>query len=606
MWLQGILPTPRFIFSWTDAQDVCSVCGNPLHLRLTRTRHVVSLAYGRFLAVERQGYCPAHAGLSPVRSRHLQRILASGSQVAFDVLVHVGIARFVQCRQAEEIRTDLSRHQGVEIPERTISYLAQKFVAYFQLVHRHSVLLLREDMRQRGGYILHIDGTCEEGSQVLLVCLDSLSEQILDSRKISSENSEEVKAVLEEVRRDWGVPLGIVHDLRKSLLTTAGETFRGVHQFVCHYHLASDVGADILSDHVDHLRRLFRRTKVRPRLGALCRSLRQFAVPLDGAEHVVTRVLACRSASQLQQQVTPQAAYGTIHALLSWILAFSCGGEGYGFPFDLPYLALYERIVKVYTVLEEASSAWPQEKRGVFATLTRFKSILETVMDSEHTREFRQIVADTRRDLKVFARFRAALRICPPGGKKRRNDEGAPRTLSSASHKEILNSLRDSLRRQALKHTGNERACTIVVKHLDKYWKFLFGHVVAKGPHPIVVPRTNNVEERVFRTLKRQCRRLHGRGHLSHDVDAMAAGTALVLNLRNASYCQTVYGGTEPERIAARFSEVDANEVRTLEKDWRREKLSTRIPQKIEGMTDLPHRLARFIGVASRELRNGL
>ena len=538
-----------------------------------------------------------------MRSQHLQRIVAPGSTVAYDVLVHVGIARFVECRQNEEIKMDLSRHYGAEIPERTISYLAQKFVAYFQVVHHQSVVLLREDMRHRGGYILHIDGTCEEGSQVLLVCLDSLSEQILDSRKIGSENSEEVQGVLEDVRRDWGVPLAIVHDLRKSLITAAGETFRGVHQFVCHFHLASDVGMDILSPHVDRLRQLFRRTKVRPKLAALCRSLRQFAVQEDGTEHVVSLVLACRSASQLQQQVTPETACGTIHALLSWILAFSCAGEGYGFPFDLPYLTLYERIEEVYRVLEKASSVWPQKSRGVFGTFNHFKAILETVIRSEHAQEFSQIVADTRRDRRVFERFRAALRICPPGGKNRRNDEGAPRTLSSSRHKVLLNNLRGSLRRQARQHTGSQRACTIVVEHLDKYWEFLFGHALARRPHSIVVPRTNNVEERAFRTIKRQCRRLHGRGHLSHDVDAMAAGTALVLNLRNVSYCETVYGGSEPTRIAARFSEVDPKDVRTLMKSWRREKLSTRIPQKVEGMRDLPQRLARFIGVASRELR---
>jgi len=600
---QGIFPAPRFTFSGTDDQDACPVCSRPLFLRLTRRRHVVSLAYGRFLAVERQGYCPAHPNLPFVRSQQLQRIVAPGSTVAYDVLVRVGIARYVECRQNEEIKIDLSRHHGAEIPLRTISYLAQKFVAYFQVVHHQSIQLLRRDMRHRGGYILHIDGTCEEGSQVLLVCLDSLSEQILDSRKIGSENSEEVQSVLDDVRREWGVPLAIVHDLRKSLITAVAETFPGVPQFVCHYHLAADVGKDVLSPHVDRLRRLFRRTRVRPRLAALCRSLRQFAVHEDGTEHIVGSVLACRSASQLQQQVTPETTYGTIHALLSWILAFSHAGEGYGFPFDLPYLTLYERIDEVHTVLEEASSVWPQKSRGVIGTLNRFKTILDTVMRSEHTQEFRQIVADTRRDLRVFERFRAALRICPPGGKGRRNDEGAPHTLSSSRHKVLLNNLRDSLRRQARRHTGSERACTIVVEHLDKYWEFLFGHVLARRPHPIVVPRTNNVEERLFRTIKRQCRRLHGRGHLSHDVDAMAAGTALVLNLRNASYCQTVYGGSEPKRIAARFSEVDPKVAGKLIKSWRRERLSTRIPRKVEGMRDLPRRLARFIGVASRELR---
>jgi hypothetical protein len=533
----------------------------------------------------------------------MQRIVASGSTVAYDVLVRVGIARYGECRQCEEIKRDLSHHHGVEIPVRTISYLAQKFVAYFQVVHHQSIRLLRRDMRNRGGYILHIDGTCEEGSQVLLVCLDSLSEQILDSRKIGSENGEEVQSVLEDVRRDWGVPLAVVHDLRKSLITATRETFPTVPQFVCHYHLAADVGKDILSTHVDRLRRLFRRTRVRPKLAALCRSLRQFAVHEDSEEHVVGSVLACRSTQQLQQKVTPETTYGTIHALLSWILAFCCAGEGYGFPFDLPYLTFYQRIEEVYEVLEEASSVWPLKSRGVIGAFNRFKAILETVLSSEHTQEFRQIVADTRRDLRVFERFRSALRICPPGGKNRRNDEGAPHTLSPRRHQVLLNTLRDSLRRQARRHTGSERACTIVVEHLDKYWEFLFGHLLTRGPHPIVVPRTNNVEERLFRTIKRQCRRLHGRGHLSHDVDAMAAGTALVLNLRNVSYCETVYGGTELKRIAERFSEVDPRVVGKLIKSWRRERLSTRIPRKVEVMGDLPQRLARYRAVVSRELQ---
>ncbi len=69
-----------------------------------------------------------------------------------------------------------------------------------------------------------------------------------------------------------------------------------------------------------------------------------------------------------------------------------------------------------------------------------------------------------------------------------------------------------------------------------------------------MVPRTNNVEESLFRTIKRQCRRLHGRGHLRRDLDDMFEAAPLVLNLTNADYCETVYGGTDVESIARRFS----------------------------------------------------
>lgn len=598
---RGVLSTPCFTFRWPEGQGTCPRCGRPRCVLVTKRRRVISLAYGELFARELQGYCKVHPGLAPARSREIARLVPPGCKFAYDVLVRVGLARLLECRQRGEIRSALAKDHRVDIPPRTIGHLAVKFVAYFQVVHQESIPLLRSQMRRRGGYILHIDGTCEEGSRVLLVCLDSLSEQILESRKIGSENTEEVERVLRDVRRDWGIPLAVVHDLRKSLIAAAAAVFPGAPQFVCHYHLAADVGEDILSAHVDRLRRLFRRTKLRPRLGALCRSLRPFAVPEDLGGHVVSRILGCKSSRELKELVTPESIHGVIHALAFWILAFSRTGEGYGFPFDLPYLALYERVVAVHQVLDRVSVLWPEKNRGAVGTLKRFKDILDTVVVSDRTEEIEAVVAETRRDRKIFERFRAALRICPKGGKNRRNDEGSPATLSPAHHRASLKSLRRSLMRRARRDQGAARACRIVVEHLDKYWPYLFGHTVAKAPRAIVVPRTNNVQERLFRTIKRQCRRLHGRGHLSRDVDAMAPGTALVFNLRNPGYCQTVYGGSGEKDIARRFSEADPRLPARLMKAWRKERLSASIPRKLEKLNDLPQQLAPFIEVVSEQ-----
>lgn len=562
---------------------------------------MISLAYGNFKAVEEQGFCPKHPTLPPVRSLELARLVAPGCNVAYDVMAHIGVARFIECRQLEEIRAELLHHHAIDLPVRTIGYLALRFVAYLQVVHEQSVPLLRRDIRTRGGYILHIDGTCEEGSRVLLVCFDSLSGQVLESRKLSSENTDEVQAVLVEVRRDWGIPLAVIHDLRQSLITAAGAVFQGVPQFVCHYHLAADVGKDILGRHVDQLRRMFRRTRVRPRLGALCRSLRSFAVAAKGEDHVVGEILATKSSEDLQRLVSPETAKGTLHALISWILAFSHSGEGYGFPFDLPYLTLYRRIVETHRLLDWVSALWPEKTSDALAKLKRCKKILETVVLSEESDEFAQVVAEIQRDLRIFERFRAALRICPKGGTSRRNDGDRPCTLSPDSHKALLKELRTSLLREEQRNGTTARACRVVVNHLDKYWHFLFGHTLRRRPTTIVAPRTNNVEERLFRVIKRQCRRLHGRGRLSRDVDAMTTGTALLLNLRNASYCETVYGTATPKNLADRFSEVDPRLPRQLMKAWRRDRLSMRIPRKFESVTNLPDQLAPFIAAVSRE-----
>jgi hypothetical protein len=530
-----MVPLPRFTFGWDE--DGCPACKHPLLLKSTKRRKILSLTYGEFIAIERCGYCPRHAEAAYVRSARLQRIVAPGANVAYDVLVYIGMARFLECRQCQEIANELSRHHGIEVPPRTVSYLAQKFVAYFEAVHRDSVDLLRRDMRRRGGYILHVDGTCEEGSRVLLVCLDSLSGQVLESRKIGSENSAEVRSVLQDVRRDWGTPLAAVHDLRQALIIAVGEVFPTTPQFLCHYHLAADVGKDILSSHVDKLRRLFRRTKVRPKLRALVRSLKDFAVSKDSSEHIITPVLGLRSRGKLQQYCTPEAAQGAAHALASWILAFSHSGEGYGFPFDMPYLALYQRILDVHQVLSEAGKRWPRGTRGPLASLNRLREILDMVATGEYAAEFREIVSETERDQKVFESFRAALRICPKGGKQRRNDGGAPKTLSRKRHEASLRKLRTSLQRRACSGSPSGPACKIVVDHLDKYWNLLFGHVLRQRSRKnITVPRTNNVEERLFRVVKRQCRRLHGRAHLSHDIDAMLpARTVKKLERRRSS-----------------------------------------------------------------------
>jgi hypothetical protein len=549
------------------------------------------------VAIERQGYCPQHPTLPPARSGKLHRIVAPGCNIAYDVIAHIGLARFVECRQCEEIRSELSRHYGIDVPVRTISDLTQKFVAYFQIVHRESIQLLREEMRERGGYILHVDGTCEEGSGVLLVCLDSISEQVLESRKISSENHDEVRQVLQDVRRDWGLPLAVVHDLRQSLITAAAEVFPRIRQFVCHYHFAADVGRDILSPHVDRLRRLFRRTKVRPKLRALCRSLKTFATAEDHGELILNSLLAGRSIQDLRSLSSPGAVKGTVHALASWILAFSHSGDGYGFPFDVPYLTFYDRVLEVHQILCQVSPQWPVKKRGPLGNLKRLKEILDLVVDSKYTAEFRAIVAETKRDQRIFERLRNDLRICPRGGTKRRHDEGASSLLSPVRHKTILENLRKSLKRKA-RRGSSQRACNLVVQHLEKYSDLLFGHVLRKRSGRIVVPRTNNAEESLFRTVKRQCRRLHGRGHLCRDMDNMLEATPLVLNLRNASYCQVVYGAAEPQSIAQRFSAVDPRHPTELLKSWRRVRLWDRLPRKLECLKTLPQELARFINVA--------
>jgi hypothetical protein len=261
-------------------------------------------------------------------------------------------------------------------------------------------------------------------------------------------------------------------------------------------------------------------------------------------------------------------------------------------------------MLQVHQMLNDAGPLDRKTRRGPLRELNQLRQILAVVADGEESAELRQIVTDTKRDQRIFERFRKGLRICPKGHKKRREVEGAPQTLSARRHRRVLQNLRTSLTRQARAGGASLRACKIVLQHLEKYWEYLFGHVLRRRGRTIVVPRTNNDEERMFRIVKRQCRRLHGRKDLSHDLEAMSPAVPLVRNLSNRDYCETVYGGSEPEHIAARFSRVDPEAPVKLLTSWRQETILDRIPRRLEKLTNLPERLSRFISMAITELHD--
>jgi len=272
----------------------------------------------------------------------------------------------------------------------------------------------------------------------------------------------------------------------------------------------------------------------------------------------------------------------------------------------MPYLSFYERILIAHEALYTMDETWPSQSKqtkGPFSALYKLRITLDKAVIGATASEFQQMVADAKRDIKIFTQLRTAMRICPKGKKPRSNDEDACKPLSEQKHKAILKKLRTSLVKHARKDEKKKRACDIVVTHLDKYWDYLYGHSLKKGTGKTVIPRTNNFVEGLFGIVSRQCRRLHGRGHIGRDLETMPASTPLILNLNNTRYCETVYGGKEPEQIAERFSKVDPKRVTNLMKNWRTNTFSSKLPRKLEQLKSLPRQVARFLSVAAQTLR---
>ncbi|MFQ6077355.1 MAG: hypothetical protein ACE5Z5_14715 [Candidatus Bathyarchaeia archaeon] len=225
---------------------------------------------GSFTAKEVQTHCPIHK--VRYRSEALTDIVPRGCSVGFEVMVFVGLNRWLRHRQVEEIRS-LLEALGVEISTGEISILSDRFLLYLQEVHRGAAAEIRELISSQGGYILQVDGTQENGSSVLLTVRDGISGITLTSRLIQTESKDSIVPSLEEVKRECGPPMAVMRDMGSGMEEAVTEVFPGVRQLICHFHFLRDLGKDLLTDMHTRLRKAFMAKKITPRLRRLQRRL---------------------------------------------------------------------------------------------------------------------------------------------------------------------------------------------------------------------------------------------------------------------------------------------------------------------------------------------
>jgi hypothetical protein len=131
------------------------------------------LEHGSFEARERVHVCAAgcHHGSGAKITRRaacLSQSLPVGQTVGYDVVVFVGLQRFVHYRQREEVREALRAEHGVEVSSGEVSILQRRFVLYLQRLHVARREATGQAFAHDGGWPLHIDATGEDGRGTLL------------------------------------------------------------------------------------------------------------------------------------------------------------------------------------------------------------------------------------------------------------------------------------------------------------------------------------------------------------------------------------------------------------------------------------------------------
>jgi len=539
--------------------------GDSADLKVLKSREktVVTMDIGAFIAKET--ILQDDKG-SVYHNEQLRALTPHRCTYGYDVLVYVGRQLFVHNRNEQQIVKQLGQ-KNVCISARQIGYLGKKFIAYLAIAHQQSRQRIKQLMLAKGGYILHLDGTCEADSPHLFTGIDGIAQIVLDNVKLPSERAALLVPFLRQIKRQYGDPIALVHDMGKGILSAVNTVFNGIPEFICHFHFLRDIGKDLFEKEYSKIRNRLKKHKIRPLLRQKLKTWDRIIA--DDPQAVCSFVSGIDSGRMADMPKMPAvAAYAMVH----WVFDTS-QLQGYGFPFDCPHLIFYQRLKKLHALINKRLI-----RNSELSRLLR--PLTKVVEDPQIKKADRQM----QQKVKTFKKLRKALRIAVPKGKHGLNDDGQDADIKSIEEKV------KSLRKELLQEKDYEK----MIGQIDKYWDKLFADPItvnsSTGQISIQPQRTNNILERFFRDLKRRNRKRSGTQCLNKTIKAMLADTPLVKNLDNPDYVAVILD--DCSSLAERFEKIDSFMVlEKLKAEQKKQQGIVPMMKKIIQMPDLPKRL---------------
>ena len=471
-------------------------------------------------------------------------LVPSGANYAYDVVVQVGSGRFLNHLQNEEIVRLMDHEHEMDLPPGDIHHLCHAFLDGLAAVHEEHDEAIATMIQRNGGWVGHLDGTCEAGTEVLFSIIDELTGLTLATARMPTENAKDIKNLVDQCVERFGQPLAVMYDLSTNIERGVAHLPSSVKRFACQYHFLENVGKALTGTLHTELTKQLRKAKICPQLRSLRRDLVRYsknALPISEAQFEKL-LKAPGYASKLDPiQLRRYISY----FLLRWLDDYSADLTGERFPFDQPALVLYRRCAKLHDSLQVLLTRHPGLSRAQ-PTLRTVCRILAPVHDNPL---FVTAAHRLQKAVKLFANLRKVLRFRQKDGTTVRRDREPDFSMQVAlGMKTRLTAFRDKLKAQIKPENSKEKQhdAKKVVDYLDRYWDKLFGHSIklaGKG-HSVLVHRTNAISEQRFGHLKKGWRRRLGTKNLARQLQAARHEELLVANLENKQYVKAVYGGT--------------------------------------------------------------
>ncbi|MBM4394822.1 MAG: hypothetical protein FJ087_03920 [Deltaproteobacteria bacterium] len=207
-------------------RGACPQCSGPMVVQKSTPRQGRTLEHGRFDARETVLVCAARCrtpsgSLVTRRAACLSERLLPRSAVGYDVLVFVGMQRFAEHRQREEIKSALWNRFGLDLSTGEVSRLAVIFTEYLRRLHEAHGPALRAALERDGGWPMHIDATGEDGRGTLLVVMAGWRHWVLGAWRIPTERADAILPHLRDTVLRFGPPCAVMRDLGRAMRTAA-------------------------------------------------------------------------------------------------------------------------------------------------------------------------------------------------------------------------------------------------------------------------------------------------------------------------------------------------------------------------------------------------
>ena len=517
------------IIRFEPEDTACPDCNSSLNVRNTRKRTIVTSSGSQEVNSVTKN-CPNDTSRV---LRTSKRITPPRRKYGFDVITDIGILRQKHHKQFSEIGRHFER-RGIHIPDRTIENLYHVFLIYIVAVHLESFPKLAKSIRKQGGYVLHIDGTTTKGSPQLLAMKDGWSGITLFAASIPTEAADYVRPHIETIHEGLGKPVVPVRDMGDGITNALVEVFPGIYIITCHFHFLRAVGTRFFDNIYFKFQRRVDRTGIKKKLRKLRKRFEKRKKPSDKDEAL---------------------------AYLDYIQAYKKDCKGLSYPFSLPTVEFYRRCEEVRPKIRQAilDRAWDDL---CSPCLSKLEDAIKLVKPPPAVRgRIHSEYLKLKNRWDWFEKIRIALRY--RNGPIPLNTKGFLSNEELDRGREMLKELQKKLDSFITKgDSKGDRSLKRVLKGIsdliaeqrDRLFVPNVEVMVNGLPKVKKLPRTNNMIEQEFRSLRRHGRRIRGDGDVERSVQKHGVGLAIASNLKIREYVRLVYGTLD--QMPARFSNV--------------------------------------------------